>query len=183
MNASLPTTISGLRLLAGPVILGLQWGGGSPTILLILFIIAALSDALDGFLARQGQCCTKIGAWLDHLADKILVTSTLFALCLVAFDRTLFILTWLTVQRELLALSARSYPRAGQSEPGESVAVSYLGKMKTLLQCLSLVLLWRGVIIDSSALWNIGLGVLSCAVALGWISLAHYFRVLWQSKN
>ena len=178
MIASLPTLISGLRLLAGPLILALYLLSYSPKVLTVIFILASLSDALDGVLARRWNCCTKVGAWLDHLADKVLVTSTLFVLCLYWPQRILIFLTWLIVQRELIALSARSYPVALKTEAGETFAVSILGKMKTVLQCVSITLLLLSWVYDCGSILGYGLVLLAFSAALGWISLGDYYRRL-----
>ena len=183
MFKSLPTAISGLRLLAGPLILALYLLSYGPKVLTVIFIVASLSDALDGMLARRWQCCTKVGAWLDHLADKVLVTSTLFVLCLYWPQRILVVLTWLIVQRELIALSARSYPVALKVEAGETFAVSILGKMKTALQCISIILLLLSWDYDCCTMLGYGLVLLALSAALGWISLGYYFVGLFIGKS
>ncbi len=180
---SWPCWISALRLAAGPLLVALYLAQYPPKFLLSVFLIASLSDALDGYLARKWQQCSPIGAWLDHLADKVLVFSALFVLCIHWPQRILWVLTWLIGLRELLALSARSFPGATGPIRGEAFAVSILGKMKTVIQCASIILLFWAWVRNSC--WDLGLGqfLLCIAALLGWISLADYFRRLLRGSD
>ncbi len=183
MTFSWPSAISGLRLLAGPLIICLYLNASGPIVLALTFGAAALSDALDGFLARKWNSRSSIGAWLDHLADKVLVFSTLFVLCMQWPERILWLLTWCIGMRELLALAARSFPSEKKSVAGEAFGVSILGKLKTLLQCSSIEIFFLSWIRESFWFFQMGLLMLMGAALLGWISLGDYYIRLLCPPN
>jgi len=182
MLKRIPTYLSGLRLAAGPLIFLCYALEVDFSILSGIFLTAALTDALDGVLARRWNVCTKIGAWLDHLSDKVLVTSSLYVICMHYHDCfALIVLSWLTVQRELIGLAARSYPIEGKIQSGESFSVSALGKIKTVMQCLGIFVFFVSMAYCEKMIFFIGLIFFSCSVLLAWISLARYLQVLYLS--
>jgi len=130
---NLPNTISVLRLGVVPVLLLLPWANGrrGSQITAWLFILAALSDLLDGWLARRGQQVTHIGKLLDPLADKLVISTALIVLA--AMGRIPIWAVWMAVVivgRELAVTGLRGIASAG----GHVMAASWLGKVKTLSQ-------------------------------------------------
>jgi CDP-diacylglycerol--glycerol-3-phosphate 3-phosphatidyltransferase (EC 2.7.8.5) len=124
----------------------------------LIFVIAAITDWFDGFLARRWKQTTRFGAFLDPVADKVMVA---IALVLVP---NIFIAWWITlpaatmIAREIIISALREW----MAEIGKrsSVAVSWIGKVKTMAQMLALVaLLWRP---DATV---VGFGVLLLYVA------------------
>ncbi|MBM4222942.1 MAG: hypothetical protein FJ161_04005, partial [Gammaproteobacteria bacterium] len=104
---NLPNAMSFARLIVGlALLISYLFLNISISHIGFLFIIAALSDGLDGYIARRYNCCTAYGAWLDHLSDKVLVSSALIILSWVY--PTIYIRTavWIMIQREYLALAA-----------------------------------------------------------------------------
>ena len=76
----------------------------------ILFILAALSDFFDGFLARKYNACTKLGTVLDSVADKFLVINTFIALCVIEhFNWLVVIPIFLIISRELYISGLREF--------------------------------------------------------------------------
>jgi cardiolipin synthase len=129
MVRHLPNLLSLLRLVAAPFV---AWAilAGHDTLALIVFVVAGLSDGLDGFIARHWQAMSRFGAWLDPAADKLLMLATYVALLGVGatpwwlmalvIGRDLAIASgWLLAR--LLALPLASRPLA-------------IGKLSTLLQ-------------------------------------------------
>lgn len=131
------------RLAAAPVVAGLLFwasavvytGGRTlPALLygaaLAVFVLAALTDWLDGALARRLNATSQLGAALDHAADKALVTACLMALAATALPFDLMIAAALIVVRDVTVAGLRE----GLSLSGRALPVSALGKIKTVLE-------------------------------------------------
>ncbi len=93
---------------------------------LILFVIAALTDWLDGHLARKLDAVTPLGAALDHAADKVLVTCALVALAYAALPLALVAASVIILGRDVAVAGLRE----GISAQGKTLPVSQLGKWK-----------------------------------------------------
>ncbi|MAJ62051.1 MAG: CDP-diacylglycerol--glycerol-3-phosphate 3-phosphatidyltransferase [bacterium TMED88] len=179
---NLPNTITMLRIAAVPVMLLIPtaWAltrSGS-RFMGWVFILAALSDILDGWLARRGGGAdvTRVGKLLDPLADKLLVSTAL--IMLVAVDR---IPVWATVMvvvivgRELAVTGLRGMA----SSDGHVVGASWQGKLKSLAQNISVAALLLHYPIFGLPAHEIGLTLLGVATALtfwsGYVYFADYF--------
>jgi len=134
---NLPNTITMMRTGAVPVMLLLPWFGGNidhhrgSEVIAWIFTVAALSDLVDGWLARREGIVTNIGKLLDPLADKLLVSTGLIVL--VAMDRIPDWAIWMVVVivgRELAVTGLRGIASAN----GQIMAASGLGKIKTVSQ-------------------------------------------------
>src|SRR5262247_1994423 len=131
---NLPNTITVLRTGAVPVLLLLPIFDHSRVashVIAWIFIVAALTDLLDGWLARRGQQVTHIGKLLDPLADKLLVSTALIVL--LAMGRIPLWAAWMVVVivgRELAVTGLRGIASAG----GHVMGASWLGKGKALSQ-------------------------------------------------
>lgn len=147
----------------------------------ILFSVAALTDWLDGFLARKWQVQSTLGAMLDQIADKLLMISVLMMLL---HDQVISAtLIALLILREVWVSGLREYV-GGSSK---TLPVSKLGKWKTALQMIGVlgVLLSAGFygILGNGTLLATGVGgvyILWASAALSWISAYQYSRVLWR---
>jgi cardiolipin synthase len=151
---NLPNILSLLRIFLIPVFLVLMVKG-KITEAFIVFLIAGLTDVLDGFTARLLHLKTKIGAFLDPAADKLLMTASFIILTLPSLNSPNVIPVWLTVSvigRDLLIASAALvlFKLKGQ----KTFLPSLLGKICTVLQVLVplLVLLLNVRQISSSLL-------------------------------
>lgn len=176
---NLPNTITVLRTLVVPVLLTFPWWSG-PTgsrVMAWLFIVAAASDLVDGWLARRGQQVTRIGVLLDPLADKLLVSSALIVLLVMGR-----IPAWATfmvvviIGRELAVTGLRGIASAG----GHVIGAGAAGKLKTVFQNIAIgALLFPDPTLGLPA-HAIGLAMLSLATALtvysGFVYFAEYFR-------
>lgn len=109
--------------------------GGRNLIALILFAVASLTDMLDGQIARKHHLITSFGKFLDPIADKMLVNSTLI---LLVWDHAAPIVpVLLMISRDLIVDGLR----LAASSAGEVVSAGFSGKMKTVLQMVAIILL------------------------------------------
>ena len=136
---------------------------------LLIFIIAALTDALDGKIARKYNLITDFGKFMDPLADKLLVIAAL--ICLIEEALVPGWIVLVIVSREL----AVSIMRAIVAGDGKVVAAGISGKLKTVTQMLAIVLLLFGAQIDSSLVLNIGTFLIYLACLLTIYSGYEYF--------
>ncbi len=176
---NLPNTITVVRVGVVPILLLLLWFSDrtGSQIIAWCFIVAALTDIVDGWLARRGQQVTHIGKLLDPLADKLIVSTALVVL--VATGRIPSWATWMVVVivgRELAVTGLRGLA----SSQGQVMAASGYGKLKTFTQnCAIAALLFHYSTFGLPA-HGIGLTLLSLATALtlwsGYAYFAEYFR-------
>ena len=112
------------------------WGGeASKWISLAIFIVASLTDLLDGHIARKHNLVTNFGKFMDPLADKLLVCSAM--ICLVEMGRIPAWIVIVIISREFIISGFRLVA----SDNGIVIAASYWGKFKTTFQMVSVVLL------------------------------------------
>jgi len=172
---NLPNSITMLRTAAVPVLLLLPLFAdeASSAVIAWIFIVAALTDIVDGWLARRGAQVTSIGKLLDPLADKLLVSTALIVL--LAMGRIPIWATWMVVVivgRELAVTGLRGIASAG----GQVVAASSLGKLKAVIQNIAIGALlfhYETLGLDANA---VGMGFLFAATALTLASGYSYFR-------
>ena len=136
-NLNIPNRLSILRMCLVPVCVLLLYlpGQTARTAALIVFCIAAFTDFLDGQIARRQHIVTTFGKFIDPVADKLLVLSTMIALCgLGEFPAWACIVV---LFRELAVDGLRLVA----SQQGIVIAAGKLGKIKTTLQIIAIVLL------------------------------------------
>ncbi|MHB8554801.1 MAG: CDP-diacylglycerol--glycerol-3-phosphate 3-phosphatidyltransferase, partial [Candidatus Dormibacteria bacterium] len=124
---------TGLRLVLAPVVMGLLMAG-MDLAAGVLFAVAALTDYLDGYLARRWRVSTATGSFLDTTADKVLVTAALIAL--VAVSRTSAWAALVIVGRELVIMGLRGSAAA----QGVLIVASQLGRVKAATQFVAILL-------------------------------------------
>ncbi|MBD5400320.1 hypothetical protein HDR61_01055 [bacterium] len=106
----------------------------------ILFVLAALSDFADGFLARKYNVCTKIGGVMDHIGDKLLVVNAFIMLAIMMPVWFIVIPIILMIARELYISGLREFLGTQKIEMPVPHARFSLGKVKTALQMLSIAM-------------------------------------------
>lgn len=129
-----------------------------------IFIIASLTDLLDGKIARKYNLVTNFGKFMDPLADKLLVCSAL--ICLVALDQFPVWMAIIIVSREFIISGFRLIA----VEQGLVIAASYWGKFKTTFQMIAIVLL----ILNIPALGTVTTVMMWIALILTVVSLVDY---------
>lgn len=147
MFFTLPTILTWSRIVAIPLIIGVYYlqipDHQRNLISTILFVLFALTDWLDGFLARKLNQTSSFGAFLDPVADKFLVCASL--LILVHLDRVNVFVALIIVGREIAISSLREW--MAQIGASGSVAVHAIGKIKTTVQMVAIpFLLYNGTL-------------------------------------
>jgi cardiolipin synthase len=189
MICNVPTMLTWLRILLIPVFVGafywpenLRTLGEMPShqvnlFATIVFVVAALTDWLDGYLARYLKQTSSFGAFLDPVADKLMVAAALIVL--VEFDRVGAIVSLIIIGREI-AISALREWMAGEGQRS-SVGVAMIGKVKTAAQMLAIVLLlyWNDVDLGALGIFktkDVGHVLIVVAAFLTLLSMAYYLR-------
>lgn len=172
---NLPNKITIFRVCMIPVFLVFMLVEGIPYgnyIAAVLFIIACLSDALDGHIARKYNLITNFGKFMDPLADKLLVCSAL--ICFIELD---LVAAW-----PIIIIIAREFIISGfrlvASDNGVVIAASYWGKFKTTAQMIMCILFI--VHLDNSVFFVLEQIFLYLSVALTVISLVEY---VWKNRQ
>jgi len=140
----------------------------------LIFTLAAITDWLDGYVARKYNQSTAFGAFLDPVADKLMVVVALVLLTSVHSNAWFAIPAAIIVGREIVISALREWmAEVGQSA---SVAVSYIGKIKTTLQMLSIIVLLAFDPINYAIFTGIGYVLLYTAVVLTLWSMIIYIK-------
>ena len=144
-----------------------------------IFLLALITDYLDGFVARNFNLTTAFGAFLDPIADKLLVVITIFLLAR-SLDSIIFILSSLIIiSREFLVIAIRQ--RLAELKNNVSLNVNNLGKIKTGFQMSALfALLHTNIEFTYINLHTLGLLLLFIAAVLTVISFFYYVRNTWD---
>lgn len=147
MFFNLPTLLTWARIVAIPLIVGVFYldvhASTRNMIATVLFIVVALTDWADGYLARKLNQTSSFGAFLDPVADKFLVCAAL--LILVQFGRVGAFVALVIIGREIAISALREW--MAQIGASRSVAVHMLGKVKTTVQMIAIpFLLFDGVL-------------------------------------
>ena len=183
MPFNIPILLTWLRVALIPLVVGVYY---LPTTVLpvadqnlaatLVFIVAAITDWFDGFLARRWNQTSAFGAFLDPVADKLMVAGAL--LVLVQLDRANAVMSFIIIGREIAISALREW--MAQIGASKSVAVSSLGKIKTTAQMTAIPLLlfhdvlWGAV---DSQFW--GARLLEVAAVLTVWSMFYYLRLAW----
>ncbi len=104
----------------------------------VLFVLAAISDFFDGFLAKKYNATSKIGGVLDHIGDKFLVVNTMIMLCIMMPVWFIFVPVIIMIARELYISGLREFLGTQKMEMPVPKARMSMGKVKTTLQMVSL---------------------------------------------
>jgi CDP-diacylglycerol--glycerol-3-phosphate 3-phosphatidyltransferase len=137
--------ISCLRVvLVVPIICFLELGLGSGPdfynyLAFSLFVMAGLTDYLDGYIARKTNTETQLGALLDLIADKLLVSLVMIWLVLIEVDPLVAIPALIIVARELVISTLRQY--VIEKRGNKELSVSFIGKSKTTIQIIAISVL------------------------------------------
>jgi CDP-diacylglycerol--glycerol-3-phosphate 3-phosphatidyltransferase len=163
---NVPNVLTLLRIVAVPVLVValLDETPDGDLIAAAVFALAAVTDGLDGYIARRQRSVTTFGKLMDPLADKLLVVAALISL--VSLDRLAAWAAMVIIAREFAVTGLRALA----AERGVVIAASWLGKVKTLLQVAAIFAL---IVFEPAPAWADGLLYLAVAVTV--ISGADYF--------
>jgi CDP-diacylglycerol--glycerol-3-phosphate 3-phosphatidyltransferase len=183
MPWNVPNTLTWLRIAAIPLIVLLfympyHWADPAAG---LLFAAAGITDSLDGYFARRLGQTSRLGAFLDPVADKLIVAVAL--VLLVSRDtRALIVLTAVVIIGREITISAL---REWMAEIGQrrKVAVSQLGKVKTTLQIVGLsMMLYRQPLADIPT-YATGVMFIEIAAAATLVSMVTYLRAAWPELS
>ena len=171
---NLPNILTLIRLVLVPT-LAIVWFSSLPErglICALVFSLAALTDWLDGFVARYLAQQTEFGAFLDPVADKLLVSTSLILLA-AFFDSVLFTLSSIVIiGREILVSSIRQWMSMGRDS--KLIPVSFLGKIKTFIQMVAIIICFA--VPHPDLMNHPGIWLLVVATIFTVISLIDYVR-------
>lgn len=141
----------------------------------IVFALAAVTDWLDGYWARKFNQMSGFGAFLDPVADKLMVAAALIVL--VEFERIGAVIALIIIGREIAISALREWmANIGKSS---NVAVAMIGKIKTAAQMIAILLL---LYYDSIGHFNtklVGQALIVIAAILTLVSMAYYLKAAW----
>ena len=192
MKLNIPTMLTWLRILLIPIFVGafywpenLRTLGAMPShsvnvFTTVIFVIAAFTDWLDGYLARRWHQTSAFGAFLDPVADKLMVAAALIVL--VEFGRIGAIVSLIIIGREIAVSALREW-MAGEGQ-SSSVGVAMIGKVKTAVQmvAISFLLYWDNIHLGSFGVFKTQIAgniLIVIAAFLTLLSMAYYIKLAW----
>lgn len=184
---NIPNRLTLLRVILVPVFLLFLMVDSIPAnylLALAVFVAASVTDALDGHLARKNDLVTTFGKFLDPLADKILVLSAL--ICFIELGLASSVAIVIIIAREFMVTSLRL---VAVSSNGTVIAAGILGKVKTVVQMVSIVVIlfllslgeWFPVL--AGAIPVISHSLIWICVLLTAISGVQYLAQNWSSVS
>lgn len=179
MMFNLPNTLTWARILLIPIVVGVFFvphrllePSTQNVIATTVFILAAVTDWLDGWLARSLSQTSAFGAFLDPVADKLMVAAALIVL--VGLGRVNAIIAFVIIGREITISALREWmAKVGE---GKSVAVATIGKLKTIAQMVAIPLLLFDGQLFGLQTSPIGTVCIDVAAALTIASMFYYLR-------
>lgn len=183
MRFNLPMALTWARIAMIPVIVGIfylpdsvlpdHWKNATAC---WLFVLAAVTDAFDGYLARKYGMVSRLGAFLDPVADKLMVCAALIVL--LSLDRIDEFVALVIVGREIAVSALREW--MAQIGRSSSVAVNSLGKFKTIAQMVAIpMLLFHDPLFGVINVRLIGTILIYVAAALTVYSMLTYLKMAW----
>ena len=177
MFLTIPTILTWARIAAIPLIVGvfyLPWEPATQNLAAaLMFVLFAITDWLDGWLARRLNQTSAFGAFLDPVADKILICASL--LVLLEQNRVSALVALIIIGREIAISALREW--MAQIGASRSVAVHMLGKLKTVSQMVAIpFLLYDGVLFGLVHTRPVGTVLMVVAAVLTVWSMVYYLR-------
>jgi len=180
MPLNVPILLTWLRILTIPLVIGVFYvpevwlsSWRQNLIATSLFIAAAITDWLDGYLARRLNQTSAFGAFLDPVADKLMIAAALIVL--VWLQRVDAIIAVVIIGREIAVSAMREWmAKIGQSK---SLAVNFLGKIKTISQMIAVPLLLYHERIGVLSPQRVGTWLIYVAAILTLVSMFYYLKL------
>ncbi|MDX9701132.1 MAG: CDP-diacylglycerol--glycerol-3-phosphate 3-phosphatidyltransferase [Rhodocyclaceae bacterium] len=186
MSINIPNTLTWARIALIPVFVGIFYLPDSVLaahmknlLATVIFVVAAITDWFDGYLARKLEQTSAFGAFLDPVADKLMVAAAL--ILLVQLGRVDAIIAVVIIGREITISALREWmARVGQSS---SVAVATVGKLKTTAQMIAIpLLLYHAPLLSMNVQW-LGTLLIYIATALTLWSMGYYLHKALPQLN
>jgi CDP-diacylglycerol--glycerol-3-phosphate 3-phosphatidyltransferase len=141
----------------------------------LIFVFAAITDYLDGYLARRWDASTSFGAFLDPVADKLIVTLALLMLIVSYEELWITLCAMLIIGREIVISALREWMASQQLS--DVMSVSWMGKWKTAFQLVAI-----GSLLSEVPFWiDVGIPTLVIATLLTVLSMLDYFRGAYRA--
>jgi CDP-diacylglycerol--glycerol-3-phosphate 3-phosphatidyltransferase/cardiolipin synthase len=182
MPFNIPILLTWLRIVLIPLMIAVYYipenwvhGVGRDLAATLIFTVAAATDWLDGYLARRWNQTSAFGAFLDPVADKLMVAAAL--IMLVQLGRLDAILAAIIIGREITISALREW--MAQIGAHKSTAVSMIGKIKTTAQMVAIPLLLYRAPIDGFNVQEAGTWLIYVAAVLTLWSMGYYMRMAW----
>lgn len=183
MLLTLPMVLTWARIAMIPLILGVfylpdAWIGphAKNVVACALFVAAAITDALDGYFARRYGQISPLGAFLDPVADKLMVCAALVVL--LSLDRVDEFVALVIIGREIAVSALREW--MAHIGAAHSVAVNWLGKFKTIAQMVAIpMLLFHDPLFGLVDVRLLGTVLIYAAAALTVYSMFVYLKLAW----
>lgn len=182
MPFNIPILLTWLRIVLIPLLIAIYYvpdswveGIGRDFAAMLVFVIASVTDWLDGYLARRWNETSSFGAFLDPVADKLVVAAAL--IMLVQLGRLDAIFAAIIIGREITISALREW--MAQIGAHKSVAVSMIGKIKTVAQMTSIPLLLYHAPVNCFDVQMIGTWLIYVAAVLTLWSMGYYMRMAW----
>ena len=180
MPLNLPNLVTLLRILLIPLIVGVfympdAWLGeqGKNIAATAIFVVAAITDWLDGYLARKLNQMSAFGAFFDPVADKLVVIGALIVL--LYLNRVDMVVALIIIGREIAISALREW--MAQLGQAKSVAVAFIGKLKTVLQMVAIpLLLFEDQLFGVIDCHALGTVLIYVAAVLTVASMLYYLR-------
>ncbi len=181
---NIPNAITSFRIILIPVFITVFYlpYAWAPALATFIFGFAAITDWFDGYLARKLNQQSALGAFIDPLADKLMVISALLIILTKHPDNNwLLFSTLVIISREIFISSLREW----MSSIGKSdvVAVSFFGKAKTVAQMFALLFLIYENDIFGLPVYTFGVGLLVWAAILTLVSMVVYIKSAWPTLS
>ena len=180
MPLNLPNLVTLLRIALIPLIVGIfympdMWltEEGKNLAATAVFIVAAITDWLDGYLARKLNQMSAFGAFFDPVADKLVVVGAL--IILLHLNRVDMVVALIIIGREIAISALREW--MAQLGQAKSVAVAFVGKLKTVLQMVAIpLLLYEDPLFGIVDCHGLGTVLIYVAAVLTVVSMLYYLR-------
>lgn len=180
MTLNIPTILTIGRIVLLPVIVAVFYldSPWARPMCCAIFLIAAITDWLDGYLARKWNIESEFGAFLDPVADKLMVATVLILIVEDASSIWVTLPAIIIISREITISALREWMASVGSRA--KVAVSYLGKLKTTMQITALAMLLHKIDLFGLPVYNIGMVALYIAAALTLWSMIDYLMAAFR---
>ncbi|MFA7270273.1 MAG: CDP-diacylglycerol--glycerol-3-phosphate 3-phosphatidyltransferase [Sterolibacterium sp.] len=182
MPLNIPNLLTWARILLIPLFVGVFYAGPSCLSLqeqniaaTAIFVVASITDWLDGWLARKLGQTSAFGAFLDPVADKLMVAAAL--LVLVQMERADAIIAFVIIGREIAISALREW--MAKIGAAKNIAVSFIGKVKTTAQMIAIPMLLFHDDLFGFSVQRLGNWLILVAAMLTLWSMAYYLKKAW----